>query len=66
VTDDAFFRIVRGTPTAEEVAALVGALLPRLRPAPAAPTRPARSQWRMSALPGARPASWKASALPIR
>jgi hypothetical protein len=66
VTDDAFFRIVRGTPTAEEIAALVGALL---RPAPGTPVsadRPPRSQWRLSALPGARPTSWKASALPIR
>jgi hypothetical protein len=66
VTDDAFFRIVRGTPTAEEVAALVGALLRPGPGTPAAADRPARSQWRMSALPGARPASWKASALPIR
>lgn len=66
VTEDAFLRILRGTPTAEEVAALVGALLPRLRPAPPDPPAAGRSRWRESALPGARPASWKASGLPLR
>jgi hypothetical protein len=60
-------RVVRGTPTAEEVAALVGALLCRGRPAEpvAAPT----SQWARSARPGVglpRPGgnAWRASALP--
>jgi hypothetical protein len=59
-------RVVRGTPTAEELAALVGVLLGRpttAAPAPAA----APSRWRASALPGvplrAGPGAWRASGL---
>ncbi|MEH1125958.1 acyl-CoA carboxylase subunit epsilon [Micromonospora sp. CPCC 206061] len=44
------FRVVRGTPTAEELAALVGAVLSRSRTAVPAP--PAVSQWARSARPG--------------
>jgi hypothetical protein len=66
VTDDAF-RVVRGNPTDEELAALVGALLLRRRPAADAPRTPA-SRWRASALPRAglraAPGAWRASALP--
>jgi hypothetical protein len=59
-------RVLRGTPTAEELAALVGVLLRRsATPAPAAPTR---SGWRASTLPGVprQPGSgaWRASGLP--
>jgi hypothetical protein len=66
VTDAPFLRIVRGTPTPEEVAALVGVLLSR-RPAGVG-QRPVTSRWRLSARPasGLRPGrgAWKASALP--
>jgi Acyl-CoA carboxylase epsilon subunit len=59
-------RIVRGTPTAEEVAALVGVLFGRRRPEPAA--APAPSLWRASGLPGTPPragrGAWRASSLP--
>jgi hypothetical protein len=60
-------RVVRGTPTAEELAALVGALFSRRSTlAPAQP--PARSRWRASALPGvplrAGHGAWRASGLP--
>ncbi|MFD1323443.1 acyl-CoA carboxylase epsilon subunit [Micromonospora sonneratiae] len=68
------FRIVRGTPTAEEVAALVGALFTRTRPAsPAGP--PAASAWVRSSRPGAVAASgmparrgadaWRTSGRPV-
>ena len=66
--DEPIFRIVRGTPTAEELAALVGVLVPRLRATAApAPTAP-RSRWRASGRPtlGLRPGpgAWRASAQP--
>jgi len=61
--------VVRGEPTAEELAALVLALAPRTgRTEPAAPS-PAPSQWaaksrqmRPQLFPG--PGAWRASALP--
>jgi hypothetical protein len=67
--DESLMRIVRGTPTAEELAALVGVLLPRLRTdAPPAPAP--RSRWRASALPATRnrpgAGAWRASGLPYR
>jgi hypothetical protein len=65
--------VVRGTPTPEDVAALVGALLSRVRPADAE-SPPRSSAWVTSARPGAvaaagrpaRPArdAWRRSALP--
>ncbi len=64
---DPLFRVVRGAPTAEELAALVGAVL-SLAPAPvAAPGVPSR--WRAAALPAGRglhpgPGAWRGSALP--
>src|SRR5689334_19550043 len=65
VTEPPFLRIVRGTPTPEEVAALVGALLSRQ---PVTVERPVRSRWRASALPARGPhpgpGAWRASALP--
>jgi Acyl-CoA carboxylase epsilon subunit len=64
-------RVVRGTPTPEEIAALVGVLLTRSRPA-ADP--PAPSAWLTTARPGAvtpaglparpGPDEWRRSALP--
>ncbi|WP_121157161.1 acyl-CoA carboxylase subunit epsilon [Micromonospora pisi] len=55
------FRVVRGTPTAEELAALVGAIM--LRPRPAAPDRPdTGSAWVRRSRPGA----VSASGLPAR
>jgi hypothetical protein len=58
-------RVVRGTPTPEEVAALVGVLVRHARPA-AAPQPAAASLWAASARPGfaRHPGSWRAGALP--
>jgi hypothetical protein len=60
-------RVLRGTPTPEELAALVGVLLGRSAPAAPAPA-PTPSRWRASALPGgplqAGPGAWRASGLP--
>lgn len=71
--DQPLFRVLRGTPTAEELAALVGAILTRSRPAPGRAALEA-SVWVRSARPGAvpgaglpakvGPAGWRASALP--
>jgi hypothetical protein len=60
-------RVLRGTPTAEELAALVGVLLRRsAAPTPAAAATPSR--WRASGLPGgprrAGRGAWRASGLP--
>jgi hypothetical protein len=64
MSEEPVFRVVRGTPTAEEVAALVGVLLTRSTPPPA----PSASRWARSARPfaGIRPGpgAWRASALP--
>ncbi len=65
------FRVVRGTPTAEELAALVGVLFSRRAVAqPAGSARSAASRWRASALPTVPlrpgPGAWRASALPSR
>jgi hypothetical protein len=67
VTETPFLRVVRGEPTAEELAALVAVLAARAAvPAPAAP---ARSAWAdparrlgLTARPG--PGAWRRSALP--
>jgi hypothetical protein len=61
-------RVVRGNPTAEEVAALVGVLMSPRRTwtAPDGPAAPSR--WRASGLPAGEhrpgPGAWRASALP--
>ncbi|MEV0154779.1 acyl-CoA carboxylase subunit epsilon [Micromonospora sp. NPDC050686] len=61
--DEPLFRVVRGVPTAEELAALVGVIAARSRPlAPAAPA-PA-SLWARSARPTAGRGAWRASGLP--
>lgn len=61
------FRVLRGDPTAEELAALVGALLAGRRTAIPGPAAPA-SRWARSARPTVAlrpgPGAWRASALP--
>ncbi|GAA3738865.1 hypothetical protein GCM10022379_05460 [Micromonospora maritima] len=62
------FRIVRGVPTAEELAALVGAIVVRTRPVAVAAPAPV-SHWARSARPAvagplAGPGAWRASGLP--
>jgi hypothetical protein len=61
------FRVVRGTPTPEELAAIVGVLWARRQAAAlAAPAVPVASRWRASALPRAAglprpgPGAWSA------
>ncbi|MEH1097597.1 acyl-CoA carboxylase epsilon subunit [Micromonospora sp. CPCC 205561] len=65
--EEPLFRVVRGAPTAEELAALVGAIVVRSRPA-AAPPRTAASAWARSGRPAATavagPGAWRASGLP--
>jgi len=71
--DSVNFRVERGNPTDEEIAALVAVLL-RRSASPAESEPPAGSRWAMSARPGyaardgrpARPGphGWRASALP--
>ncbi|MEU1396671.1 acyl-CoA carboxylase subunit epsilon [Micromonospora zamorensis] len=60
--EEPLIRVVRGVPTAEELAALVGAIVVRSRPA-TAPTPTTTSAWARSG----RPASfrgWRAAGLP--
>ncbi|MEU1588978.1 acyl-CoA carboxylase epsilon subunit [Micromonospora sp. NPDC005710] len=60
--EEPLFRVVRGVPTAEELAALVGAIIVRTRPATA--TAPATaSTWARSARPGTS-RGWRAAGLP--
>lgn len=58
-------RVVRGTLTPEELAALVGVLVRHARPA-TAPQPAAASLWAASARPGfaGRPGSWRTGGLP--
>jgi hypothetical protein len=60
-----FFRLVKGTPTAEELAALVGAVMLRRRatPSPTPPAQPA-SAWARSARPGGGRVGWRGSLAP--
>ncbi|MEH1167657.1 acyl-CoA carboxylase subunit epsilon [Micromonospora sp. CPCC 205539] len=60
--EEPLFRVVRGVPTAEELAALVGAIIVRSRPA-AAPERVTTSAWARSGRP-AGAAGWRSAALP--
>ncbi|MEU8181836.1 acyl-CoA carboxylase subunit epsilon [Micromonospora sp. NPDC049047] len=60
--EEPLFRVVRGVPTAEELAALVGAVIMRSRPA-AAPTPPATSAWARSGRPVG-PGGWRSTGLP--
>ncbi|SCL18982.1 Acyl-CoA carboxylase epsilon subunit [Micromonospora rhizosphaerae] len=66
--EEPLVRVVRGVPTAEELAALVGAIVLRSRPT-AAPAPVAVSTWARSARPAgatpvAGPGAWRASGLP--
>ncbi|QLQ39265.1 acyl-CoA carboxylase subunit epsilon [Micromonospora robiginosa] len=66
--EEPMFRVVRGVPTAEELAALVGAIVVRTRPVAAA-APPVVSRWAHSARPAgatlaAGPGAWRASGLP--
>ncbi|MGI5525469.1 acyl-CoA carboxylase subunit epsilon [Micromonospora sp. CA-259024] len=60
--EEPLFRVVRGVPTAEELAALVGAIVVRSRPA-AAPEPATASAWARSGRP-AGPRGWRAAGLP--
>ena len=51
-------RIVRGEPTAEELAALIAVLA--ARPTTSAPTRRPESAWWRSGLPASTPRNWLA------
>jgi Acyl-CoA carboxylase epsilon subunit len=67
--DPAAVAIVRGNPSAEQVAALVAVLAARARPAGAPAPRNVRSEWssrsRLLRAPLQRgPGGWRASALP--
>jgi hypothetical protein len=66
--EEPLFRIVRGVPTAEELAALVGAIAVRTRqaaaPAPVAVSTWARSGRPAGTAPAAGPGAWRASGLP--
>ncbi|MEU0559140.1 acyl-CoA carboxylase subunit epsilon [Dactylosporangium sp. NPDC006015] len=53
VAEEPLFKVVRGTPTAEEVAAIVGVLFSR--PAAATVAAAPVSRWRQSARPASRP-----------
>ncbi len=61
-THEPTITVLRGNPSAEEVAALVGALLTRVRHEPAPSTR-TRSAWWASGLPGGS-RGWRESGLP--
>ncbi|NYT96854.1 acyl-CoA carboxylase subunit epsilon [Salinispora sp. H7-4] len=66
--EEPLFRVVHGTPTAEELAALVGAIVVHPRPA-TAPAPPTASAWARGARPAnsglaAGPDAWRASGLP--
>ena len=56
--------VVRGTPTPEEVAALVGALLSRSMTVNATVSPSSISTWMRSARPTIGPGSWRESGLP--
>jgi hypothetical protein len=68
VTETPYLRVVRGEPTAEELAALVAVLAARSAAAPAQARRP-RSAWadpagRLGLTHRAGPGAWRRSTLP--
>lgn len=65
MSEQMVIRVERGTPTAEEVAALVTVLSARPAGA-AAPAAPVSDWWRsgLPAVPGAGAGAWRASGLP--
>ena len=64
MNEEPLVRVVRGTPTAAEVAALVVVLAARSTETDSPSVRPPASAWARSARPGAGPRSWRASGLP--
>jgi hypothetical protein len=62
--EEPLVRVVRGTPTAEEVAALVGLLVSRSKTADTTVSPASISAWERSARPQGGPASWRESGLP--
>lgn len=63
MSDAPTFSVVRGNPTAEELAAVVGVLVGIANQPSAAPARPKPSAWWASGLP-ARPKGWRTWGLP--
>lgn len=62
--DEPLFTIVSGSPTDEELAALVGVLVTRVRAEVPVDPAPTVSAWRRSALPGVtRSRSWRDSSI---
>jgi acyl-CoA carboxylase epsilon subunit len=57
-------RVVRGTPTELELAALVAVVAAGSTSVDAKPARPATSAWTRAARPSMGPTSWRHSALP--
>jgi hypothetical protein len=62
--EEPLVRVVRGTPTPEEVAALVGVLVGRSTAANAITSPQSMDAWVRSARPYAGPGSWRESGLP--
>ena len=62
--EEPLVRVVRGVPTASEVAALVAVLVSRFTPADSAHALCWVGALGRSGRPGAGPGSWRASALP--
>ncbi|MFG1926597.1 acyl-CoA carboxylase subunit epsilon [Cryptosporangium sp. NPDC048952] len=66
--DEPVIRVLRGVPTAEELAALVGVLAARSAAVSSAPPRPRelwrRQEARIGAPLAAGPGAWRASGLP--
>ncbi|WP_405103410.1 acyl-CoA carboxylase epsilon subunit [Micromonospora sp. NBC_01412] len=66
--EEPLLRVTRGVPTAEELAALVGAVVARTRPVaaaePVAASVWARSGRPAAATPAAGPGAWRVSGLP--
>ncbi len=56
--------VVRGVPTPEELAALVGALASRYTGTDVSNPKPSTNPWLRTARPGARPGTWRESGLP--
>jgi hypothetical protein len=62
--EEPLVRVVRGTPTPEELAALVGVLIRGSMTADTTVSSPSISPWERSARPSVGPASWRESGLP--
>jgi len=62
--EEALVRVVRGTPTDDELAALVAIVAARSTSMDATPPRPPVSAWMMSARPSLGSPSWRRSGLP--